>query len=115
MSSSAITTDGDQNSDEQLPPVHPGDILHVEFMLPLGLGVADLAQRISVPRSSVSALVKGRIPVSPDMAMRLGRLFGLDADYWLRLQSHHDREAARLADPSAISGIVPIETPIAAE
>lgn len=115
MSSSATTTDSDPCVDEQLPPVHPGEILHAEFLVPLGLGTAGLAQRIGVPRSRVNALVKGRIPVSPDMAVRLGRLFGLEADYWLRLQSHHDREAARLADPSVVSGIVPIETPIAAE
>lgn len=67
-------------------PTHPGAILREEFMPDYGLSVAALAKKLLVSRQSVNELVRERRGVSPDMALRLSRLFGTSAEYWLNLQ-----------------------------
>lgn len=71
-------------------PTHPGEVLREEFMSDYGLGVADVARRLSVSRQSVNELVRERRAVSPDMALRLGRLFNTSPQYWLNLQRNVD-------------------------
>lgn len=67
-------------------PTHPGEILREEFMPDYGLSVATLAKRLGVSRQSVNEVVRERRAVSTETAMRLGRLFGTSAEYWLNLQ-----------------------------
>lgn len=71
-------------------PTHPGEVLREEFMSDFGLSVAQLAKRLSVSRQSVNELVRERRAVSPDMALRLARLFGTSPQYWLNLQRNVD-------------------------
>ena len=78
----------------RLPPVHPGEILREEFLLPLGLSVYALAQAIKVPRSRLNDIVRGRRAVSADTALRLARYFGTSADFWLGLQARYDLDLA---------------------
>ena len=65
-------------------PTHPGEVLREEFMPDYGLTVASLAKRLGVSRQSVNEVV------STEMAMRLSRLFGTSAEYWLNLQRNVD-------------------------
>ena len=65
-------------------PTHPGEVLREEFMPDYGLTVASLAKRLGVSRQSVNEAV------STEMAMRLSRLFGTSAEYWLNLQRNVD-------------------------
>ena len=67
-------------------PTHPGEMLREEFMPDYGLSVAQLAAKLGVSRQSVNELVRERRSVSPDMALRLGRLFGTSPEYWANLQ-----------------------------
>ena len=67
-------------------PTHPGEVLREEFMPDFELSVAELANKLSVSRQSVNELVRERRAVSPDMALRLGRLFSTSPQYWLNLQ-----------------------------
>lgn len=67
-------------------PTHPGAMLREEFLPDFGLSVAQLAQRLHVSRQTVNELVRERRAVSPEMALRLGRLFGTTPQYWLNLQ-----------------------------
>ena len=74
---------------------HPGEMLLEEFMVPLGLSARQLARALEVPHNRISELVAGRRSMSADTALRLERYFGMEARFWLNLQSAHDLSAAR--------------------
>ncbi|MDP6345230.1 MAG: HigA family addiction module antitoxin [Alphaproteobacteria bacterium] len=78
----------------RLPPVHPGEVLRLEFLEPLGLSVYRIAKAIKVPRSRVNDIARGRRAVSTDTAMRLARYFGTSAEFWINLQARHDLDVA---------------------
>jgi addiction module HigA family antidote len=67
-------------------PTHPGEMLREDFMPDYGLTVARLAEGVGVSRQSINELLRGRRAVSPEMALRLSRLFGNSAEFWLNAQ-----------------------------
>jgi addiction module HigA family antidote len=67
-------------------PTHPGEMLHEDFMPDYGLTVVGLAEAVGVSRQSINELLRGRRAVSPEMALRLSRLFGNSAEFWLKAQ-----------------------------
>jgi addiction module HigA family antidote len=67
-------------------PTHPGEMLREDFLPDYGLTVSDLAEAIGVSRQSVNELVRERRAVSPEMALRLARLFGNSPEFWLNAQ-----------------------------
>jgi addiction module HigA family antidote len=75
-------------------PVHPGEILREEYLLPLGMSVQALAQALRVPATCLHEIVKERRSVTPDTALRLARYFGTDAQSWLNLQMGYDLKIA---------------------
>ena len=77
------------------PPIHPGEILREEFMVPLELSGYALASACRVPRTRIERLAREETPVTADTALRLGRYFGTGPEFWINLQSHHDLEVAR--------------------
>ena len=76
-------------------PVHPGEILLEEFLLPLELSQYRLAQSLSVPPRRINEIVLGKRAVTADTALRLARYFGLSDRFWLNLQVRYDLEVAR--------------------
>ena len=80
--------------DEMLSPIHPGEVLSEDFMIPLGLSQYQLAQDIGVSPIRISQIVSGKRAVTVDTAMRLARYFGTGAGVWLRLQVRYDLEVA---------------------
>ena len=68
------------------PPTHPGEMLLEEFLKPLGLSQTELARRIGVSYPRVNELVHGKRGMTPDTALRLERLLGMEAQFWLNLQ-----------------------------
>jgi len=80
---------------KKLPPIHPGEVLREEFMLPLGLSSNALAKAINVTPARVNDIVRERRGISADTALRLARYFGTDAQSWLNLQQHYDLECAK--------------------
>src|SRR5204862_5592445 len=72
------------------PPTHPGEMILEEFLRPLGMTQTEFAQRIGVAWTRANQLIKGRRSVTPDTALRLERLFGMPADFWLTLQLRWD-------------------------
>jgi addiction module HigA family antidote len=77
-------------------PTHPGEILREDFLAEYGLSVTALAEALGVSRQSVNELIRERRAVSPEMALRLGRLFSTSPEYWLQLQQNIDLwDAAR--------------------
>jgi addiction module HigA family antidote len=67
-------------------PTHPGEMLGEDFMPDYGLTVAGLAEALGVSRQSINELVRGRRAVSPEMALRLSKLFGNAPEFWLNAQ-----------------------------
>lgn len=72
------------------PPTHPGEMLNEEFVKPLGLTQVALADAIGLSFQSVNAILNQRRSVTPDVALRLERLFGMEAQFWLNLQMAWD-------------------------
>jgi addiction module HigA family antidote len=78
----------------KLAPVHPGEILREDFMLPRNLSMNRLALDLRVPVTRIADLVRGRRAITPDTALRLGRYFNTSPQFWLNLQSGYDLERA---------------------
>ncbi len=74
---------------KKLKPAHPGTLLLVEFIKPMHLTVYRVAKASGIPQSTLAAIVAGQRSVSPETAMRLGLYFGIDAQFWLNLQSRY--------------------------
>lgn len=77
------------------PPIHPGEILVTEFLEPLGISQYRLAKDIGVTPRRINEVSHGRRAVTADTALRLGRFFGMEAQFWLNLQSRYDMEVTR--------------------
>ena len=75
-------------------PIHPGEILREEFMIPLGLNAHALAMALRVPAPRINDIVRERRTVTADTALRLARYFGTSAEFWLGLQSDYDMKIA---------------------
>ena len=84
----------DVTSGKRLAPIHPGEILRVDFLQPMKISVYTLAQVIKVPRSRVNDIVLGRRSITTDTALRLARYFGTSPEFWVNLQAHYDLEIA---------------------
>jgi addiction module HigA family antidote len=75
-------------------PIHPGEVLRDDFLVPLGLTEYRLAKDIGVPPGRINGIIKGKRGVTADTALRLSRYFPWPAEVWLSLQSHFDRQIA---------------------
>ena len=73
-----------------LAPVHAGEVLREEFLVPLGISINALARDLHVPVSRVSKIVNETRDITPDTALRLARYFGTSAEFWINLQSRYD-------------------------
>ena len=80
---------------EKLPPIHPGEILREDFMVPLGLSMNRLAVDLRVPVTRIAEIVHERRGITPDTALRLGRYFNTSARFWLNAQAAYDLEVAQ--------------------
>ncbi len=92
---SRITTDGVRRLPENRPPTHPGEMLFEEFIKPLDLTQAELARHLDVSYPRLHEIIKGRRSVTPNTALRLSRVLGMSADFWLGLQQDWDLWHAR--------------------
>ena len=79
----------------KMPPVHPGEILMEEFLIPMGISQYRLSRDISVPPRRINEIVHGARRVTADTALRLGKYFGISPQFWLNLQVHFDLEQER--------------------
>ena len=74
----------------QYDPIHPGEILLEEFLIPLGVSQYELAKDIDVPARRINEIVHGKRAITPDTALRLARAFDMTPRFWLNLQSRYD-------------------------
>ena len=89
-------------------PTHPGEMLREDFLADFGLTVAGLAEAVGVSRQSIHELLRGRRAVSPEMALRLARLFGNAPEFWLNAQRAVDLWDAAQAIKGEVARIRPL-------
>jgi len=83
-------------------PVHPGEVLREDYLVPLALTARALAKALNVPAQRINDIVRERRGVSADTAMRLARYFGGDARSWLNLQAAYDLRVAEIRSAKRI-------------
>lgn len=89
----------------KLAPIHPGEILREDFLLPLGITQYRLAKEIGVSQRRIGEIVQGTRGITVDTALRLAAFFGTDAQSWINLQTRYDTELARESMRDALSRI----------
>jgi addiction module HigA family antidote len=80
---------------KKLPPLHPGEVLREEFLVPLEMSPGALAKACGVPRTRIERLANQQIGVTADTALRLSKAFGTTPELWLNLQNSFDVQTAR--------------------
>lgn len=91
-------------------PTHPGEMLREDFLPDYGLTVARLADVVGVSRQTVNELLRGRRAVSPEMSLRLARLFGNSPEFWLNAQRAVDLWDAAQAIKKDVARIKPLRS-----
>ena len=84
-------------------PVHPGEVLREDYLVPLGMSANALSKRLHIPASRINDIVLERRGVSADTALRLAHVFGGDAQSWLNLQTQYDLRVAEIDKASVIA------------
>jgi antitoxin HigA-1 len=74
--------------------IHPGEILLDQFLEPMGITQYQLSKAINVPQIRISEIVRGKRAISADTALRLGRFFGVEPQFWMNLQGRYELEKA---------------------
>lgn len=88
-------------------PTHPGEMLREEFLIPMGITQRELAQSIHVSYQRINELVNGRRGMTPGIALRLARFFGMSADFWMNLQLRWDLYHAQQVEARQLEIIQP--------
>jgi addiction module HigA family antidote len=78
-----------------LSPIHPGETIREDVLVPLNMSVNQLAKALAVDASRVNEIVRGRRGITADTALRLGRFLGTSAEFWVGLQADYDLRMAR--------------------
>jgi addiction module HigA family antidote len=91
-----------------LPPMHPGEVLREEFLVPMALSPYALAKICAVPRTRIERIAREEISITADTALRLSKAFGTTAGFWLNLQTQFDIATAEKAIGKALAKIVPV-------
>jgi addiction module HigA family antidote len=82
------------NAKNRMRPIHPGEVLREEFLVPLGMSAHALALELKVPAPRINEIVRERRAITPDTALRLARYFGTTPQFWLNLQTSYDLRMA---------------------
>ena len=91
----------------RLRPMHPGELLREEYLLPLGLSAGGVARACGVPRTRIERLVREELGVSGDTAVRLAKFFGTSPEFWMNLQARYELLMAQRAAAKALRAITP--------
>lgn len=83
-------------------PVHPGECLREDYLIPLGMSVNALAKELHVPTPRINDIVRERRGITADTAMRLARYFDTTPQFWMALQTEYDLRVAQIAKAETI-------------
>lgn len=93
---------------KKLPPMHPGEVLREEFLVPLNLSAGKLAKACGLPRTRIERIANEQTRVTADTALRLGRALKTTGDFWMNLQNRYDMQVAAREIGSALNKIKPL-------
>lgn len=99
---------------KKLPPLHPGEVLREEFLVPLSLSPGALAKAMGVPRTRVERITAESTGITADTALRLSKALGTSAQVWLNLQNRYDVETAERAIGKQLAKIARVKADAAA-
>jgi addiction module HigA family antidote len=91
-------------------PVHPGEVLREDYLIPLGMSVNALAKALHVPTPRLNEVARERRGITADTALRLARYFGGDAQSWLNLQAMYEPRMAEIASAKKIEREVQVRS-----
>ncbi len=91
-------------------PTHPGEVLMEDFIEGFGITQHKLAVSIGVPPRRINEIVHGKRAITADTALRLGRYFGVEPQFWLNLQSRYELELAQDRVADQVAAIAPLQT-----
>lgn len=97
-----------EKTKSHLDPVHPGEILQIDFIEPLSVTQNRIAVAIGVPPRRINEIVHGKRRISADTALRLSKYFGNSAEFWLNIQARYDLDLARDKAADEIGQIKPL-------
>lgn len=80
---------------DKLRPIAPGEVLLEEFLQPMGISQIQLANDLNVPANRISQIIHGKREISADTALRLGKYFGIEPEFWLNLQVRYNMKIAK--------------------
>lgn len=92
----------------KLPPMHPGEVLREEFLIPLNLSAGKLAKACGIPRTRIERIANEQFGITADTALRLARAFETTAELWLNLQTSYDIRVAKEQIGKDLDKIEPI-------
>jgi addiction module HigA family antidote len=93
---------------KKLAPMHPGEVLREEFLIPLDLSAGALAKKMALPRTRIERIVAEEVGISADTALRLGKALGTTPQLWLNLQTDYDLQVAERQIGKALTKIEPV-------
>jgi antitoxin HigA-1 len=85
---------GDFSITDKISPVHPGEVLHEDYLIPKGISQNRLALSMRVPPNRISEIIQGKRAITAETALRLARAIGTSPDFWLNLQMYYDLRIA---------------------
>jgi addiction module HigA family antidote len=96
---------------KRIKNIHPGEILHEEFLLPLDITAYRLAMDTGIPQTRISEIVKGNRRITAGTALRISKYFGTTAKFWLGLQDDFDLEEEKRSKEKELNKIKPYSAP----
>lgn len=93
---------------KKLPPMHPGEVLREEFLIPLSMSPGKLAKACGLPRTRIERIANEQTGVTADTALRLSRALKTTADFWMNLQNRYDMQVAAREIGPALNKIKPL-------
>jgi antitoxin HigA-1 len=97
--------------EKKLSPITPGDVLLEEFLKPINISQNQLAKDIKVPANRISQIIHGKREITADTALRLGKYFGIEPEFWLNLQVRYNMKIARIKTGKTIEKEVKAYSP----
>jgi addiction module HigA family antidote len=94
---------------KRLSPVHPGEVLREDFLVPTKLTPYAVARACGVPRTRIERIARAETPVTADTALRLARYFGTTPQFWMGIQTQYDLERAEDEARSELRRIAPMK------
>ena len=91
-------------------PIHPGEFLREEYLVPLGMSAGALAKKLNLPRTGIERIVKEEVGLTPDTALRLARFSNTTPGFWMNFQKAYELETEARKIAPELEKIVPLDT-----